>query len=131
MRLFDIIAVLVTLSALFGWFNARFLKLPTAIGLMLIALVMSLTLLMPIPGSDGLEQDVKRMLGSIAFDDAVLHGMLGFLLFAGALHVKVSDLARYKIHDSAPREPGGPPLHSLWSAWAPGCCFTWWGCTCP
>jgi CPA1 family monovalent cation:H+ antiporter len=96
MRLYDIIAVLVTLSALFGWFNARFLKLPTAIGLMLIALVMSLTLLLPIPGSDGLEQDVKRMLGSIPFDDTVLHGMLGFLLFAGALHVKVSDLARYK-----------------------------------
>nr|MBP8198660.1 cation:proton antiporter [Chromatiaceae bacterium] len=97
MRLFDIIAILITLSALFGWFNARFLKLPTAIGLMLIALVMSLTLLMPIPGSDGLEQDVKRMLDSIAFDDAVLHGMLGFLLFAGALHIKVSELARYKI----------------------------------
>lgn len=97
MRLFDIIAILITLSALFSWFNARFLKLPTAIGLMLIALLMSLTLLMPIPGSDGLEQDVKRMLDSIAFDDAVLHGMLGFLLFAGALHIKVSDLARYKI----------------------------------
>ena len=97
MRLFDIIAILITLSALFSWFNARFLKLPTAIGLMLIALLMSLTLLMPIPGSDGLEQDVKRMLDSIAFDDAVLHGMLGFLPFAGALHIKVSDLARYKI----------------------------------
>ena len=97
MRLFDIMAILITLSALFSWFNARFLKLPTAIGLMLIALLMSLTLLMPIPGSDGLEQDVKRMLDSIAFDDAVLHGMLGFLLFAGALHIKVSDLARYKI----------------------------------
>ena len=96
MRLFDIIAILITLSALFSWFNYRFLKLPTAIGLMLIALLMSLTLLLPIPGSDGLEQDVKRMLGSIAFDETVLHGMLGFLLFAGALHVRLSDLARHK-----------------------------------
>ena len=85
MRLFDIIAVLITLSALFSWFNYRFLKLPTAIGLMLIALLMSLTLLLPIPGSDGLERDVKRMLDSIPFDETVLHGMLGFLLFAGAL----------------------------------------------
>lgn len=96
MRLFDIIAILITLSALFSWFNSRFLKLPTAIGLMLIALLMSLTLLMPIPGSDGLEQDAKRMLASIPFDETVLHGLLGFLLFAGALHVRLSDLAQHK-----------------------------------
>ena len=96
MRLFDIIAILITLSAVFSWFNYRFLKLPPAIGLMLIALLMSLTLLLPIPGSEGLELDVKRMLGSIAFDETVLHGMLGFLLFAGALHVRLSDLAQHK-----------------------------------
>ncbi|WP_295580843.1 sodium:proton antiporter [uncultured Lamprocystis sp.] len=96
MRFFDIIAALLTLSALFSWFNYRFLKLPTAIGLMLIALLISLTLLLPIPGSDGLEDDVKRMLDSIPFDEAVLHGMLGFMLFAGALHVKLSDLAEHK-----------------------------------
>jgi CPA1 family monovalent cation:H+ antiporter len=92
-RLFNILAALITLSALFSWLNYRFIKLPTAIGLMLIALLASLVLLLPIPGSEGLEQEVKRMLGSIAFDEAVLHGMLGFMLFAGALHVKVSDLA--------------------------------------
>ncbi len=96
MRLYDIIAALITLAALFSWFNHRFLKLPTAIGLMLIALLMSLTLLSPLPGTDGLEQDVKRMLGSIAFDETVLHGMLGFLLFAGALHVRLTDLARHR-----------------------------------
>ena len=96
MRLFDIIAALITLSALFSWFNHRFLKLPTAIGLMLIALLASLTLLLPIPGSEGLEQDVKRMLASIPFDQTVLHGMLGYLLFAGALHVRLADLARHR-----------------------------------
>jgi len=96
MRLYDIIAILMTLAALFSWFNHRFLKLPTAIGLMLIALLMSLALLSPLPGTDGLEQDVKRMLGSIAFDQTVLHGMLGFLLFAGALHVRLADLARHR-----------------------------------
>ena len=96
MRLFDIIAILLTLSALFSWFNARFLRLPTAIGLMLMALLMSLTLLLPIPGTDGLENDVKQMLDRIAFDETVLHGMLGYLLFAGALHVRVADLAEHK-----------------------------------
>ena len=96
MQLFDIIAILLSLSALFSWFNYRFLKMPTAIGLMLIALLLSLALLLPIPFSDGLEADAQRMLSSIDFDAALLHGMLSFLLFAGALHVNLYDLAKQK-----------------------------------
>jgi len=96
MGLFDIIAILITLSAVFSWINHRLLKMPTAIGLMLIALLVSLALLMPIPGSDGLEEDARAMLESIDFDAAVLHGMLAFLLFAGALHVNLFDLAKQK-----------------------------------
>lgn len=96
MRLFDIIAILITLSALFSWFNARFLRLPTTIGLMLISLLMSLTLLAPIPGTDGFEQDVKLMLAGVDFNETLLHGLLSFLLFAGALHVNLHDLAKQK-----------------------------------
>jgi CPA1 family monovalent cation:H+ antiporter len=96
MNLFDIIAILISLSALFSWINHRFLGLPTAIGLMLIALVMSLLLLSPLPFSDGMEANVKTMLDSIDFDATLLHGMLSFLLFAGALHVKLRDLAEHK-----------------------------------
>lgn len=96
MQLFDIIAILITLSAVFSWINHRFLKMPTAIGLMLIALLVSLALLLPIPGSDGIEQDAQAMLESIDFNATVLHGMLGFLLFAGALHVNLFDLAKQK-----------------------------------
>jgi len=96
MHLFNIIAVLITLSALFAWFNYRFLKMPTAIGLMLIALLMSLFLLLPIPGTDGLENDIRLMVDSIDFDATVLHGMLSFLLFAGALHVSLKELAEHK-----------------------------------
>jgi len=96
MRLFDIIAILISLSAVFSWLNFRFLKMPTAIGLMLIALLTSLFLLLPLPIGDGLEDDARLMLDSIDFDETVLHGMLSFLLFAGALHVKLSDLAAQK-----------------------------------
>lgn len=96
MPLFDIIAILITLSALFSWVNHRFLKLPTTIGLMLISLLMSLFLLAPIPFTDGLEQDVELMLASVDFDQTLLHGMLSFLLFAGALHVNLHDLAEQK-----------------------------------
>jgi CPA1 family monovalent cation:H+ antiporter len=96
MQLFNIIAVLITLSALFAWLNDRFLRFPTAIGLMLIALLMSLFLLLPIPGTEGLESDVKLMVNSIDFDATVLHGMLSFLLFAGALHVNLKEMAEHK-----------------------------------
>jgi len=96
MRLFDIIAILISLSAVFSWLNFRYLKMPTAIGLMLIALLLSLFLLLPLPIGNGLEDDAREMLNSIDFNETVLHGMLAFLLFAGALHVKISDLASQK-----------------------------------
>jgi CPA1 family monovalent cation:H+ antiporter len=96
MRLFDVLAVLIGFSALFSWLNDRYLKLPNAIGLMLIALVFSLVLLLPFPFARELEQEVQRMLASIDFSETLLQGMLGFLLFAGALHVDLRELARHK-----------------------------------
>lgn len=94
MRLFDIIAILISLSAVFSWVNYRMLKLPTAIGLMLSALLMSLVLQLPLFG--GLEHQAEAMLASIDFDETLLHGMLSFLLFAGALHVNLNDLAQQR-----------------------------------
>ncbi len=97
MQIYDVIAALITLAAVFSWINHRFLKLPTAIGLMLISLLISLVLLSPLPGTDGLEDQARRLLESIAFDETVMHGMLGFLLFAGALQVRLDDLARHRL----------------------------------
>jgi len=96
MRLFDILAILVSLSAVFSYLNHRFLKLPTAIGLMLIALLMSLGLIATGPLGLGIEEEVEVMLRSIDFDETLLHGMLSFLLFAGALHVNLADLAQQR-----------------------------------
>ena len=96
MRIFDVLAVLIGFSALFSWLNDRYLKLPNAIGLMLIALVFSLVLLLPFPFARELEHEVQRMLDSIDFSETLLQGMLGFLLFAGALHVDLRELARHK-----------------------------------
>jgi len=96
MRPFHIITILLTLSATFSWINYRFLKLPTTIGLMLISLVMSLFLLAPIHGFEGFKGDAERMLASVHFDETLLHGMLSFLLFAGALRVNFQDLANHK-----------------------------------
>ncbi|MDA2933117.1 sodium:proton antiporter [Acidobacteria bacterium AH-259-D05] len=96
MSLFDILAVLITLSALFSYLNFRYFGLPTTIGLMLIALLMSLALILAGQFGLGLEQQVRVLLSSIDFNQTLLHGMLSFLLFAGALHLNLSDLAKQK-----------------------------------
>ena len=96
MSLFDIQAVLITLSALFSYLNHRYIRLPTTIGLMLIALLMSLALIVAGQWGVGLEQQAKLLLTSIDFNQALLHGMLSFLLFAGALHINLDDLAQQK-----------------------------------
>jgi monovalent cation:H+ antiporter, CPA1 family len=46
MELIDILALLITLTALFSYLNLRFIGLPTTIGVMIITLVMSLMLIL-------------------------------------------------------------------------------------
>ena len=96
MNLFHILAILLTASAIFSYINHRFLKLPTTIGIMLVALTFSLLLNLLGPIGINIEHEVQIMLGSIDFDATLLHGMLSFLLFAGALHVDLSDLAKQR-----------------------------------
>ena len=96
MSLFAIISILLTLAALFSYINHRWIRLPTTIGLMVIALVMSLLLILIgkiFPGI-GIEESVRQILTEVDFSDTLLHGMLSFLLFAGALFVNINDLAK-------------------------------------
>lgn len=96
MHVMDTVAILVCCSALFSYLNHRYLRFPLTIGLMAIALVVSLFLLLL--GKLGLafEQDAERFVRSIDFDQALLRGMLSFLLFAGALHVNLEELLEDK-----------------------------------
>ena len=97
MGIFDVTAVLVTIAAIFSYINYRYIKLPAAIGLMFIALAMSLGLIaLAKLGFPGLEQAVERFVLRIDFNETLMHGMLSFLLFAGALHVNLNDLAQQK-----------------------------------
>ncbi len=90
--IFNLVALLITLAAVFGWVNHRWLRLPHSIGLVLIALVVSLALLVV----DGLfptlllGTTVRETLTEIEFHDTLMRGMLSFLLFAGALHVDLN-----------------------------------------
>lgn len=90
----DAIAILLVLTAFFGWINHVFIGLPPTIGLLLMGLASSLVLIaveLALPDIPVYE-DLRLLLRRIDFQEAVLNGVLSFLLFAGALHVNLSVL---------------------------------------
>lgn len=96
MDLFQASAALLTLAALFGYLNHRFVKLPNTIGVMLIALMSSVGVLWLGQIDDRPAEAAYALLGSIDFNKTLMQGMLGFLLFAAALHVNVAELRKHR-----------------------------------
>ena len=96
MDLFHILAIIITLTAIFSYANHRYFGFPVTIGVMTISLIFSLIFIGITRFVPGLEKSVQLLLNSISFDRTLLHGMLSFLLFAGALHVNIQDLAERK-----------------------------------
>ena len=96
MTLMHTVTILVCLSAGFSYLTHRYIKLPVAIGLMAMALAMSLVLLCLGKLGYGIESQARSFVQRIDFGEALLHGMLSFLLFAGALHVNLDDLLDQK-----------------------------------
>lgn len=94
LSLFEIAASLLVLSALLSWINHAYLKLPHTIGLLVMALLasfilMALEIVLP---NLGLTDTIQSGLAQIDFNETLMKGMLGFLLFAGALHVDLGKL---------------------------------------
>ena len=93
---FQTIAILLTLAALGAYVNKRFLHLPTSAGMMLLALLISWAVM----GAARLGwidlSPASAFISNIDFSSIFLHGMLSFLLFAGALHVDLAELRKYR-----------------------------------
>lgn len=100
MTVLQIASLLIVLAGVFGAINYLFLKLPSSIGILIVALLASLAVMgidALVPGLDVTDAIRTQVIG-LEFSDALLEGMLGLLLFAGALHVKLSDLrAEWKL----------------------------------
>jgi len=93
---FHLLSLVLVAAALLAWVNHRFVHLPTTIGVMVIALGLSLALQgLRLAGLD-VETPVETLLERIDFSHALLDIMLAFLLFAGALHVQIDDLLGQK-----------------------------------
>lgn len=90
----DIAATCLVLTAILSYLNHRFVHLPTTIGVMVIALGMSVVIVvLDAAGvSHALRTYEESLIRSIDFSDVLMQGMLSLLLFAGALHVDLSEL---------------------------------------
>jgi CPA1 family monovalent cation:H+ antiporter len=94
MNFFSMVSTLIALAAVSSYVNYRYIKLPTTIGVMLVALIASLALILAGPYASGLREQAATQISHIDFNQVVLHGMLAFLLFAGSIHVKLDELGR-------------------------------------
>jgi CPA1 family monovalent cation:H+ antiporter len=97
MAIFDVLAVLMVLAATFGWVNGRYVRFPMTVGVMAMGLGLSLALIALSLVYPSIKVDAERLLAAIDFDQLLLHGALGFLLFAGALHIEFGDLREHRV----------------------------------
>lgn len=94
MKLFDTFSILIVLAASFAYINHRFIKLPSTIGLMLLSLLSSVALIIIGIISPSFLNEAKVILANFDFTELLMGSMLSFLLFAGAIHVKLDELRK-------------------------------------
>ncbi len=93
----DIIAILLSLAAIFSFINERHLHLQMTIGLMLLSLIFAvLFTLLSYFGVDFFHMQFSSVLAKIDFSQVVLQGVLCFLLFAGAKNISLTSLKQYR-----------------------------------
>lgn len=97
MNFIDTASLLLVSAALFAWFNNRYIKLPTTIGIMLIALILSVLLILLNKMGIGVASTyAEKFVSGIDFNRTLMDGMLSFLLFAGAMHINLDQLLKHK-----------------------------------
>jgi len=94
MTVLQIASLLIVLAGIFGAINYLFLRLPSAIGILVVALVASIFVMAidAIWPDIGIRGAIRTEVAALEFSETLLGWMLGLLLFAGALHVKVEEL---------------------------------------
>ncbi len=97
MTILELLSLLFTAAALFGWISARWLRLPITIGTMLLTMATSLCLLEVSHYAPGLHGWATALVRQIDFDRLILHGLLALLLFAGAFLLDLEALGQEKL----------------------------------
>ena len=97
MSKFELISLMVTTAALFGWVSRRWLRLPITIGTMLLTVITSLVLLGVSAREPAVHTWAMGLVGAIDFENLILHGMLALLLFAGSFLLDLEALGKEKL----------------------------------
>ncbi|SKB79792.1 cation:proton antiporter [Dyadobacter psychrophilus] len=97
MELYYSFSALIVLSAIFSYINSRFLKLPPSIGVMVIALLVSLGLIATDTIFPKIFLRITTLIGSVDLTEILMGAMLNFLLFAGAIHIHLEDLREQRL----------------------------------
>lgn len=97
MELYYSFSALIVLSAIFSYINSRFLKLPPSIGVMVIALLVSLGLIATDTIFPRIFLRITTLIGSVDLTEILMGAMLNFLLFAGAIHIHLEDLREQRL----------------------------------
>lgn len=94
----DIVAICLVTTALLSYVNHRWIRLPITIGVMAIAMSLSLAIVLldSLGLSSAIHDQELTFLRSLDFSELLMQAMLSFLLFAGALHIKLASLRRYQ-----------------------------------
>lgn len=97
MELYYSFSVLIVLTAIFSYLNLRYLKLPSAIGIMLLAMLVSISLVIAGKSYPDMFTGFTDIIASVDFTEVLMGSMLNFLLFAGAIHISLHDLRKQRI----------------------------------
>lgn len=97
MELYYSFSVLIVLTAIFSYLNLRYLKLPSAIGIMVLAIIVSIILVIVGKSYPDMFTGFTDIIASVDFTEVLMGSMLNFLLFAGAIHISLHDLRKQRI----------------------------------
>jgi monovalent cation:H+ antiporter, CPA1 family len=89
---YEIFTFIVCITALLSYLNYRFVKLSPTIGIMALSLAFSIILIAGQGFFPTAYDSLKEVMSSVDFHKLLMKGMLGFLLFAGAIHIDAKNL---------------------------------------
>lgn len=92
MEIYNLITIIIVLAALFSYINFKYIKLPGTIGIMLLSLVASLIIINIGFFHPDFFKKTTHLISTLDFNTALMKVMLGFLLFAGAIHIDINEM---------------------------------------
>ena len=97
MDILELTTILLSLASVFSIINLRLLKLPQTIGLMILALILSILVTAVGIVFPNVFETVAQLTKEFDFSLVLINVMLPFLLFAGAISINLQDLLEDKL----------------------------------